>query len=58
MLLCDVMKLTDDRDVDLGDDDTLHVLPGRVIDGRGIRENVVSEVIALQGEQNLIASWV
>jgi hypothetical protein len=52
------MKLTDDRDVDLGDDGTLHVLPGRVIDGRGIRENVVSEVIALQGEQNLIASWV
>jgi hypothetical protein len=26
-----------------------------VIDGRGIRENVVSEVIALLGEQNLIA---
>jgi hypothetical protein len=31
------------------------VLPGKVIDGRGIRENVVDEVIALQGEKNLIA---
>jgi hypothetical protein len=53
-LLGDVLKLTGDRAKDSGDDDALHALPSRVVDRRGIRENVVSKVIALQGEQNLI----
>jgi hypothetical protein len=54
-LIEDVQKLTGNRAEDPGDDDALHALPGRVIDGRGIGENVVGEVVALQGEQNLIA---
>jgi hypothetical protein len=36
VLLGNVMKLTGDRAKDPGADDTLHVLPSRVIDGRGI----------------------
>jgi hypothetical protein len=55
MLLGDVLKLTGDHAKDLGEDDTIHALPGRVIDGRGIREDVVGEIVVLQGEQNLIA---
>jgi hypothetical protein len=46
-LLGDVLKFVDDRAEDLGDDEALHALPSRVIDGRGIRETVVSEVVAL-----------
>jgi hypothetical protein len=33
----DVLKLAGDCAEDLGEDDTLHVLPGRLVDGRGIR---------------------
>jgi hypothetical protein len=50
VLLCDVLKLANDRVEDLGEDDGLHAIPGRVVDGRSIREDVVSEFIALQGE--------
>jgi hypothetical protein len=55
VLLGNVLKFTGYHDEDLGADDTLHALPSRVIDRRGIGEDVVGEVIALQGEQNLIA---
>jgi hypothetical protein len=55
VLLGDVLKLVDDHAEDTREDDALHVLPGRVIDGRGIREDMVGEVIVLEGEQNLIA---
>jgi hypothetical protein len=51
----DVLKLTNDRAEDPGEDDALHALLGRVVDERGIREDMVSEVIVLQGEQNPIA---
>jgi hypothetical protein len=54
MLFGNVLKLAVDRAENAGEEDTLHVLPRRVVDGRGIRENVASEVITLQGEQNLI----
>jgi hypothetical protein len=54
MLFGDVLKLAVDCAENAGEEDALHVLPRRVIDGRGIKENVVSEVIALQGEKNLI----
>jgi hypothetical protein len=54
-LLVDALKLAGDHVEDLGDDNALHVLPCWVVDGRGIEENVVSQIIALQGEQNLIA---
>jgi hypothetical protein len=47
VLLGDVVTLTGDRAEDLGDDDALHTLLSKDIDGKGIRENVVSEVIAL-----------
>jgi hypothetical protein len=55
MLLGDVLTLTGDRAEDLGDDDALHMLLSKDIDGKGIRENVVGEIIALQGQQNLIS---
>jgi hypothetical protein len=45
-LLGKVMKLAGDRIEDPGDDDALHALPKSIIDGRGIKENVVDEVIA------------
>jgi hypothetical protein len=48
-LLGDVLKLTDDRVVDPGDDDALHELPLRVVDRRGIRGNVAGKVVAPQG---------
>jgi hypothetical protein len=54
MLLGDVLKLTGDHAKDPVEHDDLHVIPGRVIDGTSIREDVVGEIIALQGEQNLI----
>jgi hypothetical protein len=54
MLRGDVLKLASDRAEDLGEDATLHALPGTAINGRGIAEDVVGKVIALQGEQNLI----
>jgi hypothetical protein len=54
-LLGDFLKLTNDCAEDTREDDTLHMLPRRVVDGKSIRENVVGKVIALQGEQNLIA---
>jgi hypothetical protein len=54
VLLGDVPKLTGDRAQDPGEDDSLHAVPGKVIDRRSIGEDVVGEFIALQGEQNLI----
>jgi hypothetical protein len=57
-LLDDVLKLIGDHTKDPGDDDALHALPSRIVDGRGIVENVVTEVAGLQGEQNLIAPVV
>jgi hypothetical protein len=42
-----VQKLTRDRAKELGYHDALHALPSRVVDERGIRENVVGEFIAL-----------
>jgi hypothetical protein len=54
-LLSDVLKLTGDRTKDPGDDDTLHALPSRVVDGTDIGENVVGKVVAIQGEHNMIA---
>jgi hypothetical protein len=42
MLLGDAMKLAGDHAEDPGEDNTLHVLPGRVVDGRGIKEDVVT----------------
>jgi hypothetical protein len=56
MLFGNVLKLAVDRAKNAGEEDTLHVLPRRIVDGRGMRENVASEVITLQGEQNLIMS--
>jgi hypothetical protein len=49
-LLGDFLKLTNDCVEDTREDDTLHMLPRRVVDGKSIRENVVGKVIALQGE--------
>jgi hypothetical protein len=49
VLLGDVLKLTGEHVEDPGEDDTIHALPGRVIDGRGIEEDVIDEVVALQG---------
>jgi hypothetical protein len=46
MLLGDSLKLVDDRDEDPGE----NMVDGSGIDGRGIEENVVDEVVALQGE--------
>jgi hypothetical protein len=54
VLLKDVLKLIDDRVEDPGENDALHALSSRVIHGRGIREDVVDEVVVLQGEQNQI----
>jgi hypothetical protein len=54
VLLGDVLKLIADRAEDPGEDDGFHVIPGRVVDGRSVGEDVVSEFIALQGEHNLI----
>jgi hypothetical protein len=47
VLLGDVMNLAGDRAEDPGEDDTLHVLPSKVVVGRGIREDVIGEVIVL-----------
>jgi hypothetical protein len=47
MLLGDALKLASDHAEDQGEDDGLHAIPGRVIDGRSIREDVVDEFIAL-----------
>jgi hypothetical protein len=55
VLLGDVLTLTGDRAEDLGDDDALHTLLSKDIDDKGIRENVVGEVIALQGQQHVIS---
>jgi hypothetical protein len=49
-LLDDVLKLGGDRAEDPGEDDSLHALPSKVVDERGIREDVICEVIALQNE--------
>jgi hypothetical protein len=49
-LLDDVLKLIGDRAKDPREDNTLHAHPSRVVDGRGIGEDVVGEVIALQNE--------
>jgi hypothetical protein len=49
-LLDDVLKLGSDRAEDPGEDDSLHALPSKVVDERGIREDVICEVIALQNE--------
>jgi hypothetical protein len=54
VLLGDGLMLAGDHAKDPGKDDCLHAVPGRVIDGRGIRKDMVGESIALQGEQNLI----
>jgi hypothetical protein len=50
MLLGDVLKLAVDRDEDPREDDGFHAIPGRVIDERSVREDMVDEFIALQGE--------
>jgi hypothetical protein len=54
-LVGDVLKVASDRAKDPRDGDALHVLPSRVVDGRGIRESMVGEVVAFQVERNLIA---
>jgi hypothetical protein len=54
MLHGDVLKVIDDHNEDPREDDDLHVIPGRVIDGRSVGEDVVNEFVALQGEKNLI----
>jgi hypothetical protein len=57
MILGDVLKLTGDCAEDAGEDDGgLHAIPYMVIDGRSIREGMVDEFVALQGEQNLRAN--
>jgi hypothetical protein len=48
MLLGDVLKLVGDRAEDLGEDDGLHAIPGRVVDRRSVREDVVSEFVAFR----------
>jgi hypothetical protein len=50
MLLGDVLNLVVDHAKDPGEVDILHAVPCRVIDGRGIGEDVVGGFIALQGE--------
>jgi hypothetical protein len=50
MLLGDVLNLVVDHAKDPGEVDILHAIPCRVIDGRGIGEDVVGGFIALQGE--------
>jgi hypothetical protein len=47
VLLGDVLKLADDRAEDPREDGGLYAAPGRVIDRRGIREDVVGKFIAL-----------
>jgi hypothetical protein len=54
MLLGDIRKLVGDRARDLGEDNGLHAVPGRVVDGRCVGEDAVGEFVALEGEQNLI----
>jgi hypothetical protein len=54
VLLGNVLKLTTDHTEDSRDDGAFHVLPSRVVDKRGIKKNIVGEVVVLQGEQNLI----
>jgi hypothetical protein len=56
MLLGDVLKLASDHAEDLREDAYLHAVPGKIIDGRSVEEDVVGEFIVLQGEQNLIVS--
>jgi hypothetical protein len=46
-------ELVLDRALDLVHDD-LHAVSCRVVDGRSIREDMINELIVLQGEQNLI----
>jgi hypothetical protein len=48
MLLGDVLKLAGDRAEDLGEDDGLHAIPGRVVDRRSVREDVVNEFVAFR----------
>jgi hypothetical protein len=55
VLLGDVLKLAGYCTEDLGEDDGLYAIPGRIIDGRSVEEDVVSEFVALQSEQNLVA---
>jgi hypothetical protein len=55
VLLGNVLKLVGDRAEDPGEDDSLYAVPGRVVDGRIIGEDMVGEIIALLSEQNLIA---
>jgi hypothetical protein len=54
VLLGDVLKFTGDHDKDPGEDDNLHAVSGRVVDGRSMGVDVVGEFVALQGDQNLI----
>jgi hypothetical protein len=56
VLLGDVPKLVGDRDEDPGEDDGLHVIPGWVVYGRSVGEDVVGEFVVLQREQNLIST--
>jgi hypothetical protein len=49
MLVGDVLKLAGDRVEDSGEDDGLHAIPGKVVDKRSVREDVVGEFVALQG---------
>jgi hypothetical protein len=55
VLLNDVLKFTGDHVEDSGEDDSLCAIPGRVVDGWSVGEDVVGEFVALQDEQNLIA---
>jgi hypothetical protein len=50
VLLGDVLKHIGDHAEDPEDDDALHALLSRDVDRRGIKENVVGEYVALQGE--------
>jgi hypothetical protein len=54
VLLGNLLKLPGDRDEDLGEDDGLHAIPGRVVDGRRTGEDMVDGFVVPQGEQNLI----
>jgi hypothetical protein len=54
VLLGDVLKLTGDHAEDPKEDDGLHAITGKIVDGRCVVEDMVDEFVVLQGEQNLI----
>jgi hypothetical protein len=51
----DVLKVDVEGAEDLGDDDAVHLLRGRIVGRRSVEEDVGVEFVALKGEHHLIA---